>query len=150
MEYYMCPNCQIVFDKETQGSIIDNICPNLVCTNPYKVFKIDEIILPTIVLLNSKNIQTQCCCGGHIYPSINSMFEIYITFKNFNPTVINQNTILPGDFVYNISPENDSFKCSISLTIHRADWVLKTVEEKLQYIYDQNLKLYKFFKDVLK
>ena len=43
-----------------------------------ELVEIDELILPTIQLLNGKGYITQCCCSGHIYEDV---IDTYISFN---------------------------------------------------------------------
>lgn len=53
------------------------MCPNTKCNG--NVIEVDELILPTIKLLNQKGYHTKFCCSGHTYDKI---VNCYIMFDN--------------------------------------------------------------------
>lgn len=68
---YLCLDCFEVYD------ILLKYCPKKSCQG--KMVEVDELMLPTIILLNQKGYITEYCCSGHIndcYPYI--LFDNYI------------------------------------------------------------------------
>jgi hypothetical protein len=56
---YLCMGCYEVYDRDLGR------CPKRDCDA--QVVEIDELMLPTIKILNEKGYITDFCCSGHIY-----------------------------------------------------------------------------------
>lgn len=56
---YMCMGCYEVYDRDL------GYCPKPSCYSD--VVEIDELMIPTIKMLNEKGFATQYCCSGHVY-----------------------------------------------------------------------------------
>lgn len=78
---YMCLNCGTYYNKQyltryEKGCDSYN-CPSIRCCG--KVVNIDELICPSIYLLNSKGYKTKFCCSGHA-SSANETQDIFLNF----------------------------------------------------------------------
>lgn len=66
---YMCLNCGEVYDKDTvkinEYADFYDYCPKSNCLG--EVVDIDELLIPTIKILNQKGYCTIFCCSGHYY-----------------------------------------------------------------------------------
>jgi hypothetical protein len=65
---FVCLDCFEIYEDNI--SLIENqkgniMCPKKTCYG--KVVEVDELILPTILLLNKKGYRTRYCCSGHTY-----------------------------------------------------------------------------------
>lgn len=109
MDVYMCMNCYEVYDKDKIKAdyCYDNIwCPKSNCVG--NLIEIDELMIPTIKILNQKGYFTRFCCSGHYYdqhPNGYIMFEEGIEIPNIpkdwnkemhNDCVIIRSTIPDG------------------------------------------------------
>lgn len=77
---YLCDNCQTIFYNDIEklrGSKDDKIwCPQYGCGG--FIEDIDELLLPTIKVLNEKGYLTRFCCSSHVYQDLK---QFYINFK---------------------------------------------------------------------
>lgn len=74
MSTYICNSCYEVYD----GHCVDTdlaMCPKKNCTG--NIVEIDELLIPTIIMLNRKGYVTEYCCSGHYYEDYPNC---YITF----------------------------------------------------------------------
>jgi hypothetical protein len=69
----ICPNCNAIMQRGLY--VMRGMCPECGCNEEPVI--IDDLIAPTIVVLNSKGYETVACCSGHIGSSSG-----YIAFKN--------------------------------------------------------------------
>lgn len=78
---YLCLNCFEIYKFPSES------CPKASCHG--FVIEVDDLMLPTIMLLNQKGYPTEFCCSGHVdgckecYP--------YITFDSFLNEVLSNN-----------------------------------------------------------
>lgn len=56
---YMCMECYEIYDGQMQ------MCPKANCAG--EIVEIDELMIPTIKMLNEKGYMTEFCCSGHTY-----------------------------------------------------------------------------------
>jgi len=78
MSKILCLHCYEIYEKERinfDNYLEFNFCPNVNCDGA--IIEVDEMILPTIKLLNQKGYMTEYCCSGHYGRDISS---IYIKF----------------------------------------------------------------------
>jgi hypothetical protein len=64
----MCLSCYEIYDRDLiKTSEFDdyNFCPKSNCIG--EVVEIDELLIPTIKILNQKGYYTKFCCSGHYY-----------------------------------------------------------------------------------
>jgi len=85
---FICLDCYEIYEdniKETENKNGNIRCPKRTCYGD--VVQIDELLIPTIILLNKKGYRTSYCCSGHF---TTSMYEnAYIMFKhNCQPPTI--------------------------------------------------------------
>ena len=74
----MCENCFEVDTRKYKPKRTCKRCGGL-------LVQIDEMLLPTISLLNKKGYRTAFCCSGHTYDLLSNpymFFETYICFEN--------------------------------------------------------------------
>ena len=77
---YLCLDCREVYDSShlNINGIFDEIwCPKTNCHGI--LFEIDELLIPTIKVLNEKGYITKFCCSGH-YTGQHP--KSYITFED--------------------------------------------------------------------
>ena len=75
----MCENC---FEIDTRKYRFGRVCKQ--CGK--LLVQIDEMLLPTISLLNKKGYHTRFCCSGHVYDLLSNpymFFETYICFESY-------------------------------------------------------------------
>ena len=75
----MCEKCYEVDTRKYKPKRLCKHCGGL-------LVQIDEMMLPTISLLNKKGYRTVFCCSGHAYDLLNNpymFFETYICFENY-------------------------------------------------------------------
>ena len=68
MSVYMCLNCYEIYNKEDIkiNDFCDYVgCPKTSCVG--QLIEIDELMIPTIKILNQKGYITKFCCSGHYY-----------------------------------------------------------------------------------
>jgi hypothetical protein len=62
---YVCMSCYRIFDNRNLKVWNEQfICPVKECLG--EVIELDEMITPTIIMLNKKGYMTSYCCAGHI------------------------------------------------------------------------------------
>lgn len=91
---WWCPDCDNVFKDRVVNSYGDPYyaeCPMGDCDG--QLIHLDEMIYPTIRLLNKKGWITRYCCSGHIYGKIQ---QAYIYFE---PKYVKELPSLPKGFV---------------------------------------------------
>ena len=138
MSVYMCLKCFEVYDKEKV--IADqnfNICPKSNCVG--QLIEVDELMLPTIKILNQKGYYTKYCCSGHYYHQI---VDGYIMFSNginipfipngFHKEIYNDNVVIRNDIISKPGkrPGINDFKkiCDNAKTL--VDWAIKLPHNK--------------------
>lgn len=87
-------------------------CPKRMCEG--KVFNIDDTILPTIVLLNSKGYETHSSCGGH---ALGENENLYIEFDEAVRTLPG----LPPEFECRMRKTEGSSRLTLIYTIKEED-----------------------------
>ena len=86
MSVYMCLDCYEIYNKEDirTNEFCDYVgCPKTNCVG--QLIEIDELMIPTIKILNQKGYYTKFCCSGHYYgqhPNGYIMFEENIDVPN--------------------------------------------------------------------
>lgn len=85
---FICLNCYEIYEDNvsslanTKGNIQ---CPKRTCCGD--VVQVDELLLPTIILLNKKGYRTSYCCSGHFITCMEE--NSYIMFEhNCQPPTI--------------------------------------------------------------
>ena len=84
---YYCSDCGEIYDSNLLRtdlySAYDMPCPKAGCNG--SMFEVDELMLPTIKILNEKGYTTKFCCSGHYYHSPSSgylWFEEWVELPN--------------------------------------------------------------------
>lgn len=128
---YLCLKCY-----ETYTTLFQN-CPKTSCYG--YVIEVDDLMLPTIMLLNQKGYYTKFCCSGHTY---DKDCYPYVAFDSFLNEMLNENEFnelfkeLPKPwYIENNIPDMRTLRCKI-----KDDDMIKM--QKL--ICDANLKLLDF------
>ena len=80
---YLCLECYEVYNTPLE------YCPKASCGYG-AVVEIDELMLPTIKMLNEKGYCTENCCSGHVYESYCSP---YIQFSDFMREIFDDDEI---------------------------------------------------------
>lgn len=78
---FVCLDCFEIYENNIaliQTSNGHIYCPKKTCYG--EIIEVDELLLPTIILLNKKNYKTAYCCAGHFLTGIDE--NAYIMFKN--------------------------------------------------------------------
>ena len=96
----ICTTCWEIYAGNT-GIIVDgHPCPKRECMG--QVADIDELLLPSIVLLNAKGYWTKCCCSGHFHSGTSDsayiLFEKTVKEEHFGG--------LPKGFTYEAGNQN--------------------------------------------
>lgn len=89
---HVCMDCYEHYDYRFLSLPPDRIyvCPKNNCQGD--VVELDELIAPTIILLNQKGYTTKYCCSGHWYENPNG----YIFFEDW----VDKFDVLPEGFEY--------------------------------------------------
>ena len=136
---YMCMGCYEVYDRDL------GYCPKPSCY--CDVVEIDELMLPTIKMLNEKGFFTTNCCSGHIY---DNGCNIYISFHPFLLEDFSEDEIkdmfknLPSEWQLTFN-KNGGFAVE-----HMMDYTLREKDNVALYeeIVSVNLSLLKFVKEL--
>lgn len=90
---HVCMDCYEYYDHKFLKRDVQDmyVCPKTSCSGD--VVEIDELIAPTIILLNQKGYITKYCCSGHWYSECSTP---YIYFYDF----VELPEILPYGFKY--------------------------------------------------
>ena len=65
---YMCLDCYEIYDRHLiKPNPYDDytFCPKSNCIG--NIIEVDELLIPTIRILNQKGYYTKACCSGHYY-----------------------------------------------------------------------------------
>lgn len=140
MSVYMCLDCYEVFEKDyiKNDILMDDIkCPKTNCIG--SLIEVDELMLPTIKILNQKGYFTKFCCSGHYY---DQHPEGYITFyediklpnipkgwheENFNNCTTIRSFITKGKYR---KPKINDFKKICNNAKLLVDWAIKLPNNK--------------------
>ena len=131
--YYLCTDCGEVYDSSSFGeNTLYLICPKSNCYGT--LIEIDELLIPTIKLLNNKGYTTRYCCSVHYasqHPNSYIMFEDWVDIpsvpkgfkKEDDGTYITIRSNLPSR-----EPTYDDFKsiCDNAKTL--LDWAISLPE----------------------
>lgn len=112
--FYYCIECGEIYRSEKEMTS----CPRAACQSDINLIKVDEMMLPVIVLLNSKGYYTKACCSGHFiedYPSPYILFNedfiseferlpnmFHLDFFDNDPCLIMDDEYLKGNYMNNI------------------------------------------------
>ena len=107
---YMCLDCGTYYNKQylTRYEMDSYNCLAIKCCG--KVVNIDEIIAPSIYLLNHKGYMTKFCCSGHsssAKKTSDNFINFYIMFDD--------NIIIPEELIPNI------YECEYSIDDNNED-----------------------------
>ncbi|RXZ78014.1 hypothetical protein EBB07_28570 [Paenibacillaceae bacterium] len=139
---YICLTCYEIYDSSFLN--LSNAknkrkcdCPKHSCHGD--VVQIDELIAPTIILLNQKGYATKYCCSGHWYsdhpPNAYIMFEGEVEkfrvlpqgFKYDVDTINSKRTYYAGNTIrnnYNDSDNLSKFEFVLSSNKRLYDWAV--------------------------
>ena len=134
---YMCMGCYEVYDRPL------GYCPKPSCY--CEVVEVDEMMLPTIKILNEKGYPTTYCCSGRLY---DNGCNIYVAFHSLLLDVFKKDEImelfkdLPSEWKLTFN-QNDGFSIQ-----HMMDYTLREKDDVALYeeIVNVNLSLLKFVK----
>ena len=132
---YMCLDCYEIYDKDKiyKNDFYDYIgCPKTNCVG--ELIEIDELMIPTIKILNQKGYYTKFCCSGHYYdqhPNGYIMFEEDIDVPNlpkgWNKEEHGNYVVIRSSISYEVGkrPTIKDFKkiCDNAKTL--VDWAIK-------------------------
>lgn len=128
---YLCLECYETYDIPLQK------CPKTSCYG--YVEEIDDLMLPTIILLNQKGYCTKFCCSGHTY---DKACYPYVAFDCFLNEMLNDDEFdelfrkLPEPWhIENNIPDMKTLRCKIEDN---------NIIELQKSICDANLKLLDF------
>ena len=131
MSKYLCLKCDEVYDEDLialreygDGFSRYRECPKSSCNG--MVIEVDEVILPTIRVLNQKGYITLFCCSGHFNMGVSN---IYIKFEEecFDAII---NSDLPEDFEIE---DGDVIRYTPS--------EIYSAERKFEFILQKNIEL---------
>lgn len=150
---YLCTNCKTIYnnsqlnDKNADYSVYYKKCPNAQCE--HTLIQIDEIMIPTIMMLNEKGYETKFCCSGHFYRDV---IDCYIKFTE---EVIN---IISKSIEYNlIDPLPEEFYVYVNCIRNKREYWAKTkyvdissneAADRIKYVTKLNNKLYRWCCDL--
>lgn len=96
---FLCLHCGEIYDELLLNTSNEDIlCPKANCRNI--LIEVDELILPTIKILNTKGYSTEYCCSGHYCdedPRCNIVFSEGIDIPN---VPVGFKKIKRGDFTH--------------------------------------------------
>lgn len=128
---YLCLSCYETYEISLQT------CPKTSCYGC--VAEIDDLMLPTVMLLNQKGYCTKFCCSGHTYEKA---CYPYISFDSFLNEVLSEDefnevfkTLPEPWYIENNIPSMRTLRCKIE-----SDNMI----ESQKLICDANLKLLDF------
>lgn len=131
---YVCLECYEIYNEKVQCTKEPNgliLCPKTSCR--HLVVEVDELLLPTIVLLNQKGYGTKFCCSGHYYST--KPCHCYILFQeNQEPP------FFPEGYLKEIDNKGLNKNCC---DINRY-FEYETEKELIQNIYSNAFKLYEW------
>ena len=116
---FMCMECYEVYDCSME------FCPKSGCDG--SVFEIDELMLPTIKMLNEKGYLTEYCCSGHVY---DNCCGAYVCLIDFMTEVLDEEekqkmmSMLPKSWKMSIDNYNRiNFRCYLNDNLRETDVV---------------------------
>ncbi|RYI30454.1 hypothetical protein EVU96_08560 [Bacillus infantis] len=127
---HVCLECYDSFDKRFLSPVDyeEYVCPKNSCQGD--IVELDELIAPTIILLNQKGYITKFCCSGHWY---DSHIAPYIYFyEDCEPESI------PNSFTWD-KWDTDKEKPTI-----RASYDENTGESRYDFVTRVNKELYEW------
>lgn len=136
---YMCMGCYEVYDRDLGH------CPKSICS--YEVVEIDDLMIPTIRLLNQKGYTTEFCCSGHTY---DDGCTSYVCLHNFITDILEEEWIeeikqvLPESWEMEIDEQN---RINFSHQI-KMDKNCKIVIEAYEDILKANLEFLHFVRQL--
>ena len=136
---YMCLGCYEIYDRDLGH------CPKSICN--CMVAEIDELMIPTIKLLNLKGYITEFCCSGHPY---DDGCTSYVLLDNIMTSILGEELIeeikrtLPASWKIEIDEQN---RIHFSHEI-RMDENCKNVIETYEDILKANLEFLHFVKQL--
>lgn len=132
---HVCMECYEPFDKRFLSPIDyeEYVCPRNNCQGD--VVELDELIAPTIILLNQKGYITKYCCSGHWYEKYATP---YIYF--YNECTPESEYTLPSEFKWDDNKEERN-------TL-RARYEPNENETKYDWVIRVNKELYKWAREL--
>jgi hypothetical protein len=126
----VCDICWEIYSGKQSNLETDQLCPKRLCSG--RLRDIDELLLPTIRMLNQKGYTTSYCCSGHF--SEGKEAAGYITFAIDNTTKMCRS--LPKGFKVDPDPPIGvhlrwEFQEADECALHRA--ILKRSSELLSW-----------------
>lgn len=124
---HVCMECFEIYDKRFLNDRYDEIpCPKEDCSGD--VVELDELIAPTIILLNEKGYCTKFCCSGHWYSHSSTVYIFF--FDDCVPPYI------PKSFKW------DDYREPINTM--RARYDEKSDESKYDFVVRMNKELFEW------
>ena len=131
---YMCLDCYEIYDRDSIK--IDEFadykfCPKSNCLG--KIVDVDELLIPTIKILNQKGYYTRFCCSGHYYEqhpngyiSFEEDIDIPYLPKGFTKEVYNDCVTIRSTIKHNIGkkPNIKDFKKICDNAKILVDWAI--------------------------
>lgn len=128
---YLCLSCYETYEIPLQN------CPKTSCYGC--VAEIDDLILPTVMMLNQKGYCTKFCCSGHTY---DKACYPYVMFDSFLNEILDEDEF---NKVFKELPEPWYIESGISDTkTLRCKIETDNIIESQKLICDANLKLLDF------
>ena len=115
---YLCLECGEIYDSDrlNNNKLFEYIqCPKTNCVGT--LIEVDELLLPTIKILNEKGYSTKFCCSGHYesqHPNGYIAFEDWVELPYTTPTL--------EDFKIICDNAKTLLDWAISLPDHESNW----------------------------
>jgi len=130
---HVCMSCFEKYDSrflENINQYGEIYCPKYDCHGD--IVELDELIAPTIILLNQKGYITKFCCSGHWYEMSSTPYIFF--YEDCVPDTI------PESFKWD---EHKEFNSTM-----RARYEPNEVESKYDWVFRVNKELYEWAKDL--
>lgn len=139
--FYYCHNCDTIYGSffKADESSYSTPCPKVDCCG--QVFEVDELMLPTIRLLNLKGYMTDFCCSGHwtehYVSSYVKFYELDEDTKDYlqsnlpDPWYFDEDAIRVNNDYFSESTPLDKFikLCEVNILLYKWAEELKDIEE---------------------
>lgn len=132
---YMCMGCYEVYDRDL------GYCPKTHCS--CGVVEIDELMIPTIKILNEKGYMTEFCCSGHVH---DNGCTSYVCLYDFITEIFEEEDI---NNIKEMLPESWEMEIDELNRIHffhriKKDWEDKFSVKTYEDILEANLEFLHF------
>lgn len=130
MSVSFCSDCHEVFDLNFAKG---GFCPKASCNG--QLIEVDELIMPTIIMLNEKGYATAFCCSGHFYQADRAS-NCYIKFSEDYSDVLGR---LPEGFVWE---DDNTIRKNFAVSSEREAYFAVMETAKDLYLWAESLDDY--------